>query len=439
MNEIEEARRDAEALERLYRQALRTRGETAFREAIVRCLEEHPDDILLSAWAYRLGIQPMGEKDRLARRGQLRQWSIAIAASLLLGTFYVLLAGDKPAIPFPGQANPAFWLGWSPFLALGVLIYLVAGDGDGKRVQWYVTSMVCIILIALFTAWISWGRTGAIAGLAAIHLPFTIWAVVGASVVLGRPEMAREFSAYILKSVESVLTGGIYLVAGMVSAALTVGMFAALGITFSEGALQSLAAWGIGVIPILAVASVYSPSSSPMEQDWATGLARILRILTRLMLPPAFGILAVYLFGFIPLYFWRPFMEREILIVYNITIMAIIALLISVVPGPDERVSSRQDSFLRYGVLATGVLTFLLNAYALAAIASRTFGYGLTPNRHAVLGWNMVTLIMLLVVMIRLWRAGARKWADVLRQSIGRLMLLAIAWALWVLFGLPYF
>lgn len=438
MNQIQDARGDPEALERLYRQAVKTGSEIAFNEAIARYAREHPEDALFRAWVYRLDIQPVDEKGRFARRDHLRQWSIAIVGSVILGAFFVLLAGDRPPIPIPGEANASFWLGWSPLIALGVLLYLMIGDWNGKRAGWYMTSAIAAILLALLTAWLSWGRRDATANLTAIHLPFIIWAVVGGSVGLGHRNVAQQFSAYVLKSVESVLTGGIYLVAGMIFGALTVGMFAVLGITFSEGALQRLAAWGIGIIPILAVASVYSPLSSPMEQDWATGLARILRILTRLMLPPALGVLAVYLFGFIPFYFWRPFREREILIVYNITIMAIIALLISVVPGPDERLSSRYDSILRYGVLATAALTFLLNAYALAAIASRTFGHGLTPNRHTVLGWNIVTLLMLAVVIVRLWRTGTEKWADVVGQSLGRVMSLAIVWALWVLFAVPY-
>ncbi len=173
-----------------------------------------------------------------------------------------------------------------------------------------------------------------------------------------------------------------------------------------------------------------------MAQNWTTGLARILRILTRLMLPLALGLLAVYVFVFIPLYFWRPFQEREVLIVYNATILAILVLLTVSATAPDEQ-SPRRNSILRYAVLTLGGITWLLNVYALAAIISRTFELGLTPNRYAVLGWNIVTLLMLLVITIRLWRVPPDRWVQVFRESIARISVLAVVWGLWVLLGLP--
>jgi len=418
---------------------MRNGHKSAFTKAITQCAAEHPDNVLFSAWAYRLDVETLIQESQDVQRSQLRHWGIAILASLVLGGLYAALAGSAPPVPVPGQANPSFWIGWSPLLALGVLAFLAATYRNPERDVWSVAAGMVIILLSLATAWTNWNRTDAVAILSSIHLPFVLWAAVGGYLTLGRATTAREFSAYILKSLEAALTGGVYLLAGIASAALTVGMFAALGVTLPETLLQTIAAWGIGIIPLLAVASVYSPSKSAMHQDWTTGLARILRILTRLMLPPALGLLTVYLVWFIPLHFWRPFQEREVLIVYNVTIMAIIGLVIGAVPGPDERLLARYETLLRYGALATSVLTLVLNAYALAAIASRTFGHGLTPNRHAVFGWNIVTLIVLTVLIMRLWRATSHTWADLLHRSIGRVMLLPIVWTLWVLFGLPHF
>ena len=52
----------------------------------------------------------------------------------------------------------------------------------------------------------------------------------------------------------------------------------------------------------------------------------------------------------------------------------------------------QDNQVLRYALLSLAALTLVLNLYALAAIAYRTLELGLTPNRHAVLGWNIVTL-----------------------------------------------
>lgn len=438
-SQIEEARGDAAGLERLYRQALAAGDVQAFEEAIRQCAGEHPEDILFSAWAYRLDVQspPDAAKLGIVKQSQARHWRMAVATSVVLGILYALFAGGKPPVPIPGEANPLFWIGWGPLTTLGILFYLASADRTGKRIHRHGVPAVVIISIAVYTALTAWGRTDQVAILIALHLPFAAWAAVGAGLVLRYPDPARQCHAFLVKSVETVLTGGIYFGAGVVFLGLTYGIFAVMGIELPQDSLQTVAAWGVGVIPILALASVYDPSAAPVAQNWATGLARILRILTRLILPLALGVLAVYVFWFIPAYFWRPFQEREVLIVYNATILAILVLLTVVVAGADEHRSPRQDMILRYAVLALSVLALLLNAYALAAIISRTFELGLTPNRYAVFGWNIVTLVMLGMVVVQMWRGRLDQWVHVLRESIARVSVLAVVWALWVLLGLP--
>ncbi len=423
------------------RQALTAGEESAFKEAIAQCVKEDPEDILSSAWAYRLDIQSAEAEVevQVSKQDENRHWWTAVVGSVTLGILYALFAGDKPPVPVPGEANPLFWIGWAPLTALGVLFYLAIVDRANERIRWYGGAAIVVIFVGVVTAFIAWDRTDHTTILIALHLPFIVWAVVGGSVVLGCADAARQFYAYLVKSVETILTAGVYLVAGIIFGGLTFGIFAVLGIQLSEDHAQTVAAWGIGAIPVLALASVYQPASTPIQQNWETGLARILRILTRLMLPLALGVLAVYVCWFIPVYFERPFEEREVLIVYNATIMAIIALLASTVTESDEQRTPKQDLVLRYAVLAMGVLTILLNVYALAAIVSRTVEFGLTPNRHAVLGWNIVTLLMLAVIVTRLWQAKSEVWIYVFRESMARVMVPAIGWAVWVLWGLPHF
>lgn len=439
-SQIEGAKADAAGLERLYKQALVAGNEAAFKEAMGRCAEEHPENILFSAWAYRLDIlappSPAGgPQSQTVDKSHDRHWWTAVATSVVLGVVYALLARDKPPIPIPGQADPLFWIGWGPLTALGILCYLAVAGRSARR--FFLYAGLAVMPIAVYTAVTAWSRTDDIAILSALHLPFVAWAAIGAALTLKHPDPARQCYAYCAKSAETVLVGGIYFAGGAIFLGLTYGIFAVLGINLSPDDLQTVAAWGIGAIPVLALASVYDPTAAPVAQDWTTGLARILRILTRLILPLALAVLVVYVFWFIPANFWRPFQEREILIVYNATILAILLLLTVVVSGPVDERSSRHEAILRYAVKALVGLSFLLNLYALAAIASRTFNFGLTPNRSAVLGWNIVTSLMLAVVGIRQWKVRSEPWIFNFRESIARVSVLAVAWALWVLIGLP--
>ena len=116
--------------------------------------------------------------------------------------------------------------------------------------------------------------------------------------------------------------------------------------------------------------------------------------------------------------------------------MAILVLIALSVAYTDVQ-THQQQTLLHHAFRILGVLTGLLNLYALVAILYRISTYGLSPNRYVVLGWNVVTLIMLVVIVITIWRAQSETWAQALRESLGRVSLLATVWALWVLLMLP--
>ncbi|MFH1026714.1 MAG: hypothetical protein V1791_01795 [Pseudomonadota bacterium] len=438
---IEESRGDPAGLEHLYRQALADGNEPAFREAIGRCAAERPENRLFEAWAYRLDIRNPADAAELEgplyKQSQHGHWRITVPAGVALGILYALFAGDKPPVPKPGEARPLFWIGWGPLTALVILGYLAALDRSRSRIRWYGRMAVAVLLIGVYAALIAWNKTDSIGVLIALHLPFVAWAAVGAGVVLGRPEPARQAYAFLVKSVETVLSGGIYFGSGVLFLGLTYGIFAVLGIKLPQAGMQTVAAFGIGAIPILALAGVYDPTAAPEAQQWATGLARLLRIISRILLPLALGVMAVYVCGFIPAYFWRPFQDREVLMVYNATIMAILVLLAMMVADPEDRPSPRQTARLRSACLALGFLTLILNVYALAAIISRTCESGLTPNRYAVLGWNIVTLLMLTAIVVKVWKARADRWVPIFRDAIASVSILPAVWAIWVVLGLP--
>ncbi len=436
--QFEEQRGNAAGLERLYRQALANADESAFREEVARSAATRPEDTLLAAWAYRLDLRPLPVE---APVPQTSHWTTAIAGSALMGLLAFLCAGGQPPVPSPEAASPLFWIGWAPLTGLGILAFLALRGATGnpdQRLTRFGTPALAMMLVAAYAGLAFWGRTDQIALLVALHLPLVAWAALGAGVSLGRPDVPEQGHAFMVKSVEIALTAGIYFGAWMLFVGLTAGIFAALGFQPSEETMQAAGAWGIGAVPLLALATVCDPSQPPTAQPWHTGLAPILRILTRLLLPMALAVLAIYVCWFIPAYFWRPFEEREVLAVYNATILAILALMTAALADPGEERSAAQDTSLRIQLLGLGGSTFVLNLYALAAMLSRTLEYGLTPNRYAVLGWNAVTLVMLGVALAGQWRVPRAGWASALRIALGRGAALVALWALWVLLALPW-
>ncbi len=424
---------DPAGLERLYRTAQAEGNEAAFRDALREIAGARPGDVLLQAWVHRLDLPAPEEQEE---RKSNRHWGASIGGSATLGFLSVLLAGDGPPVPFPEGGNDLFWVSYGPLVALGLLAYLAWAEGSRERLVRYAVAAVAVVVAGLYAGLALGGRSDDTAVLGAVHLLLVSWAAVGTALCFGYRDPARQAYAYLVKSVEAVLTGGIFFGAGLLFVGLTYGIFQVLGIELPEEDLQRVAAWGVGAIPLLAIGSAYDARVAPALQEANAGLSRTLRILTRLILPLALGVLLVYVLWFIPAYFWKPFEEREVLIVYNLTIVAILVLLTIVVSGP---VDAGTGSLFRYAVLALGALTLVLNAYALAAVLSRTFEAGLTPNRFAVIGWNATTLLILASVGMRLWVHRGRPWMPVLRESMGRLAALAAVWAAVLLAVMPLF
>lgn len=88
--------------------------------------------------------------------------------------------------------------------------------------------------------------------------------------------------------------------------------------------------------------------------------------------------------------------------------------------------------------MTASTLTLLLNAYSLAAITSRTVNGGLTPNRQAVLGWNVATLLMLGILIWSLLSSDLDSWPESFSKWFGRAISLTFAWSFWVIFILPF-
>ncbi len=95
--------------------------------------------------------------------------------------------------------------------------------------------------------------------------------------------------------------------------------------------MRLIAAGGAGLIPVIAVATIYDPLAEPKDQDFTQGLSKFIGTMMRLLLPLTLGVLVVYIFV-IPFNFFQPFQNRDLLIIYNAMLFAIMGLLVGATP-----------------------------------------------------------------------------------------------------------
>jgi hypothetical protein len=272
--------------------------------------------------------------------------------------------------------------------------------------------------------------------LMALHLPLLAWAGVGAVLVARHRDPANRF-AFLIKSLEVFIMGGLFVIAGGVFTGITIGLFAALGIDFPVLVQRLFVAGGGGLIPVLATAIIYNPKAPPAGQPFDEGLSKLVAVLMRVLLPLTLLVLLVYL-AFIPFNFREPFDNRDVLIIYNAMLFAVIALLVGATPVSLEGLSPPVARWLRRGIVAVAALALIVSIYALAAIVYRTAMDRLTPNRLAFIGWNVVNIGLLALILLRQARVRAGAWLPELYRAYSAGTVAYTLWTLAMILALPW-
>lgn len=432
ITEIQAAKNDPQKLEHLY-QAAQDEGQIeVFQSALLTCYQKTPDNLLYAAWFYR--FQQSVEAEVKPRRSV--NWLLAVLLSILTALIFWVLSDIGIFVTLNQVPLLAFW--WSPIAAMSALIFM-AVTAKGNKVRavamglglFVATGYALILVPGLDLPW----KINQYLGLAAIHIPLLCWIVLGIS-VLGLKSRREDRFAFMIKSIEVMITAGLYLIAGVVFGGITIGMFEALSITLPEIWLRLIAAGGFGLLPVMAVASVYDPNVAAKDQDLNQGLSKFIATMMRLLLPLTLGVLAIYIFV-IPFNFSEPFNNRDVLIVYNVMLFAIMGLLLGVTPIQADDLSPQLEKWLRFGIISVAILAELVSIYALSATAYRTFDGGLTINRLMILGWNSINIAILVLLIYKLFKDGSEKWIESTQAVFSLATNAYLVWATFLLLAVP--
>jgi len=432
--EIRAASSDPHRLERLYRAALREGQAAAFRSALLACYDQAPDNVLYAAWFYRL--QPVadgaGIDEGTVHRGV--NWRAAVPLSLLTGLIFWAFSDVERQVVLQGIPQLLLW--WSPIATLSAMSYLVLTSGRvvGRALALSTPAVAAYVIFLAPTLDPGWKAEQYVV-LAAIHLPLLCWFALGIS-VLGLRSGADDRFAFLVKSIEVLITAGLYLAAGIAFGAITVGMFAALGIELPEIWLRLIAAGGFGLLPVLAVATVYDPRVPASEQDFDQGLSKFVTTMMRLLLPLTLKVLVIYVLV-IPLNYLAPYENRDVLIVYNLMLFAILGLLLGATPLRQDGLSPSLQTWLRRGILAVAILGALVSLYALFATVFRTLQGGLTLNRLTIIGWNSINIGILMWLIVRQLLDGRERWVASLQTVFSLATNGYLGWTVFLLIAAP--
>ncbi len=358
-------------LETIYRE-----NKGKFKPAFMAIYPEIQNHLLATYWYERLQF------DRSAI-----QWGTRLETSIIV--FLSVLSALVANIPlFTGIDDDSFYLRNIGFLFLPMLaIYF-----SWKENIPYKHAIIMILILMLSVVYINIlpvdDQSDTLL-LACIHMPLFIWALPGYAFT------GDQFSKYSLRvdflkyNGDLMVMSTILLLAGGLFSAITVGLFELINISL-ETYMQYIAFAGLASVPVF---STYLIKNNPHL------VKSISPIVARAFTPLVLCMLLIYL-GAIIFTGKDPYNDREFLLVFNILLIGVMAIILFACAETNQTA----DKINIWLLFTLSMVTILLNGIALSAILFRISEWGITPNRLAVLGANVLVLTNLMMVSYQLFQ-----------------------------------
>ncbi|MFD2513521.1 hypothetical protein ACFSRY_06565 [Pontibacter locisalis] len=261
--------------------------------------------------------------------------------------------------------------------------------------------------------------------LACIHLPLLLWFLLGAAFVGNNlPDFNKRLD-YLRYNGDLIVMTTLILIAGGIMTGLTIGLFALIGFQIEKFYFEYVGVFGLAAAPIV---GTYLTQTNPQL------VSKVSPVIAKIFSPLVLIMLVIYLFAI--LFSGKdPYNDRDFLIIFNLLLIGVMAIIFFSVA---ESSKTAKGTTAIWVLLLLSVVTVLVNGIALSAILFRIAEWGITPNRLAVMGGNILILVNLLLVTAALFRSVTKKSDTV---SVGRHIAMFLPvyaiWAMIVVFLFP--
>jgi hypothetical protein len=408
---IKEHINDPEKLEQLYHD-----DKNAFESGFEEVYSEIEKSGLSEYWKIRLDYKKLPEK---TVKTNLPDILILIASCLITGflikipdIFNVML----PEIFYTKNAGIIVFFGLTLYIAWNNKVF------ESKRL---IYILIAFLILTLYVNFLPSVTDSDSINLMYIHLPLLMWCLYGLVFIdfnlkdkIKRIEFIRYNGDMAILMAIIVITGGIL-------TGITIGLFEAIGINIENFYMKNVVITGVVSVPIVATYII---------KNYTTLTNKIAPIIANIFSPLVLLTAAIFL---IALAFSEKdlYSDREFLLIFNIMllgVMAVIAFSIS------ETSSIRKHKFNELTLFILSIITVIIDLIALSAIFYRLGTFGITPNRLAVLGSNILILGNLSLLIIDLYKVNFKK--SLIREvelTIANYLPLYLIWILFVVFGFP--
>jgi hypothetical protein len=394
-------------LERCYR-----KDKEEFKRQFQSIYPQIQDNIFAQFWNERLSYE-----SSQVTWGTFKDWQFVIIASLIAGVlakFPVIFSIDEE-IFYP--RNIGFLV--FPFVAA----YFIRKNKISLNTIGLMTLLVAIA--AVYINLLPGDDTIDTFVLACIHLPLLLWAALGFAFTGEKLSDLRGRLAYLRFNGDAVVMGGILLLSGLLLSGLTVGLFQLIGLNIEKFYFEYIGVFGLAAAPLVAT---HLTQTNPQLVN------KVSPVIAKIFSPLVLVMLVIYL-GAIVYSGKDPYNDREFLLLFNALLVGVIALVFFSVAESSAKEKHNSGTWVLF---LLSLVTILVNGIALSAIIFRIAEWGITPNRMAVLGANVLMLTHLLIVSWRLYSSVSNKRdLQEVGISIVRYLPIYLIWAAIVVFVFP--
>ena len=394
-------------LEKLYRN-----NKTAFKTEFNLIYHELAENKLAQYWNERLNY----ESSEISWGSNTELLFVLIAS---------LIAGIIAKLPWILKLIPALFYSRNIGLIIFPMLTAYFIWRKNTSVKKIVFAGVAILIAIIFINLLPADNTSNTLILSCIHLPIFLWAVVGFIYVGDNSKDQQKRIDFRRFNGDLVIISGLLLIAGAMLTGLTIGLFSVIGLDIQKFYFDYIIVFGLSAVPILGTHII---QTNPHLVD------KISPVIAKIFSPLLLITMVVYLTAI--LFSGKDLkIDRDFLMVLNLLLIGVLAIILFSVAATSKKNVNPVGNLILF---ALSIVTVIVNGIALSAILFRISAWGISPNRIAILGVNILMLTNLLIVSFRLFKTVSKKAAirDV-ENSIAMFIPIYILWSIIVTFIFP--
>jgi hypothetical protein len=406
-NEILTYLNDPRQLEKMYRA-----NKAPFKREFIALYPELKGNTLADCWNERLNY----ESDEI-NWGTDRELLLVITASVLAGVIAKLPGFLSISEEFFYSRNAGFII-----FPLLTVYFAWKNKLSARKIAFIVGATLAGLIFINFLPDVKKSDTLI---LSCLHLILFLWSILGFAFVGERRNSVEKRLGFLKFNGDLIVITTLIVIAGGILTGITIGLFSLIGFNIERFYFENIVVFGLPAAPIV---GTYLIQANPQL------VGKVSPVIAKIFSPLVLVMLLVYLVAMI--YSGKnPYNDREFLLIFNALLIGVMAIIFFSVAETSSTTKSHAEIWI---LSLLSVVTLIVNGIALSAILFRISEWGVTPNRAAVLGGNVLILINLLLVTAQLLKAFSKK-ADItgVGKVISSYLPIYFLWTIIVTFIFP--